>query len=201
MITERTARTWISRDDDGLIERWREVVRYEGFYRVSDKGRVKSLAREVFTVDKKGRERTRISPGKMLKQHPINNITDHLKVGLCKNGKTEEIQVHRLVLEAFIGPCPTGMESCHNNDQADDNRVNNLRWDTRSNNTFDKYKNKGVNQAIGERSGMAKLTEEKVLEIRKLASRGLMYKDIAVRFDVCAWMISCIVRRKYWTHI
>ncbi len=45
---------------------------------------------------------------------------------------------HRAVLLAFVGPCPEGMEACHNNGDPLDNRVENLRWDTRSNNTLDK---------------------------------------------------------------
>ncbi|MGO1563156.1 MAG: HNH endonuclease signature motif containing protein [Actinomycetaceae bacterium] len=45
--------------------------------------------------------------------------------------------VHRLVLEAFIGPCPEGMEACHNNGNRTDNRLENLRWDTRLANAHD----------------------------------------------------------------
>lgn len=46
--------------------------------------------------------------------------------------------VHRLVLEAFVGPCPEGMEACHNNGDRSDNRLENLRWDTHENNTSER---------------------------------------------------------------
>jgi hypothetical protein len=45
--------------------------------------------------------------------------------------------VHRLVLLAWVGPPPAGTEACHNNGMADDNRLVNLRWGTRSENTRD----------------------------------------------------------------
>ena len=45
------------------------------------------------------------------------------------------------VLEAFVGPCPPGLEACHGNDVADDNRLENLRWDTRTENQLDRVRN------------------------------------------------------------
>lgn len=47
------------------------------------------------------------------------------------------IQLHRVVLDAFIGPRPKGMEACHANGDPTDNRLVNLRWDTRSANAAD----------------------------------------------------------------
>lgn len=47
-------------------------------------------------------------------------------------------RVHRLVLEAFIGPCPDGMVGCHTDGDPLNNRLDNLRWDTPSNNNRDK---------------------------------------------------------------
>jgi len=45
--------------------------------------------------------------------------------------------VHRLVLEAFVGPCPDGMEACHLDSDKTNNRVSNLRWDTHLENMRD----------------------------------------------------------------
>lgn len=45
--------------------------------------------------------------------------------------------VHVLVLEVFVGPCPSGMEGCHANGDPSDNRLVNLRWDTHSANMRD----------------------------------------------------------------
>lgn len=57
---------------------------------------------------------------------------------LSRNGATKRQWVHRLVLSAFTGPCPPGMECCHNDGDPSNNRPENLRWDTRSSNARDK---------------------------------------------------------------
>ena len=48
--------------------------------------------------------------------------------------------VHRLVLESFVGPRPERMEACHNDGNPTNNHVDNLRWDTRSENVKDAVK-------------------------------------------------------------
>ena len=53
-----------------------------------------------------------------------------LYVSLHKNGKRNNLYVHRLVLITFVGPCPEGMECCHKDDNPLNNRLENLRWDT-----------------------------------------------------------------------
>ena len=73
--------------------------------------------------------------GKYLKQ--FTNDRGYLEVGLWKARKKPTKRIHRLILETFVGPCPDGMEACHNNGIRIDNRLENLRWDTRSNNAFD----------------------------------------------------------------
>ena len=47
---------------------------------------------------------------------------------------------HRLVLLAFVGECPSGMEACHNDGDPSNNNIDNLRWDTRSSNIKDQVK-------------------------------------------------------------
>jgi hypothetical protein len=51
------------------------------------------------------------------------------------------MDVHVLVLTAFVGPCPDGNEALHFNDIPDDNRLSNLRWGTRSQNNHDAIRN------------------------------------------------------------
>lgn len=64
----------------------------------------------------------------------------YLVVRLSKNGWGENGLVHRLVLEAFVGPCPEGQEGCHNNGDVLNCRLTNLRWDTKSSNNLDRVK-------------------------------------------------------------
>lgn len=116
-------------------EQWRPVAGYEGHYEVSDQGRVRSLDRVV--------QRRGCAPftkqGKLLTPSPSK--TGHMRVALTKDGNLKFQYVHRLVLAAFTGPCPDGMEACHWNDNPADNRLTNLRWATRSGNLHDRTRN------------------------------------------------------------
>jgi hypothetical protein len=101
-------------------ERWLPVSGFPA-YEVSDLGRVRS-----------------VRAGRLLKPARINSL-GHLQVKLYRNGKQHGRLVHRLVLEAFVGPCPPGMEARHvaTNDTSN-NRLTNLAWGTYSENEADK---------------------------------------------------------------
>jgi hypothetical protein len=80
-----------------------------------------------------------------------------------------EVKIAHLVLEAFVGPCPVGMECCHYDDDKFNNELSNLRWDTHSNNLKDRCRNIGRwNENKGEGNPAAKLTEARVVLIRLL---------------------------------
>ena len=99
-----------------------------------------------------------------------------LAITLHRAGYVKTFTVHRLILLAFVGPCPEGMEACHNDGNASNNNLANLRWDTHINNEKDKVLHgtnvgsRGNNK--GELQGSAKLTDENVLEIRYLFASG-----------------------------
>jgi hypothetical protein len=123
----------------------------------------------------------------------------HLKVNLCHEGKRwDAVPVHRLVLETFVGPCPEGMECCHNDGNPSNNQLDNLRWDTRQGNNDDRVKH---GSSKGERNPKAKLTEDDVREIRRLLVRGWGQPKIAVRFKVTSNTISAINRGHIWRFI
>lgn len=110
------------------MEIWKDIPGYEGRYQVSDEGRVRSLPHRVRLVVR-GKETTRLFPGRLLRPGPQQS--GHLSVAI---GKGNSRQVHQLVLEAFVGPRPAGCEVLHLNHNPADNRLENLRYGTRSEN-------------------------------------------------------------------
>lgn len=127
---------------DYTEEKWLPVVGYEGLYEVSDQGRIKSLEKKVFYKD--GRVRT--NPERIRDPKPGPNGRFQLKM-VHPDKPDKNLLLHRMVLEAFVGPCPEGMECLHKNDNPEDNRLVNLRWGTRSENQLDRVKNGGHHNA------------------------------------------------------
>jgi hypothetical protein len=136
-MTERNACQSCARPSPNA-ERWLPVVGFEGYLEVSDRGRVRSLDRVVYLENRgRGGPGYRKHTGKILKQarHPRG----YRYISISGGGiQRPNAKVHHLVLEAFIGPRPPGMVGCHNNDIPDDNRVENLRWDTPAANVLDR---------------------------------------------------------------
>ena len=116
-----------------MEERWLPVPGYEGRYSVSDQGRIRSEARLA------GYRQSDGAPIRVREQlmTPVPMPSGHLRVRLRKDGGGRNFLIHRLVLEAFVGPCPEGMECCHGLGGPADNRLENLRWGTRSENQRD----------------------------------------------------------------
>ena len=115
-------------------ETWKPVAGHEGFYEASDYGRVRSLDR---TISKKDGSTQRVR-GVMMK--PRVDWQGRRYIDLQKVGVINRLSVHRIIIETFSGPVPEGMEVCHNNGDPSDNRLSNLRYDTRSENMRDKRK-------------------------------------------------------------
>ena len=100
-------------------EIWKDVVGYEGIYKVSNKGNIYSVERIA-----QGRK----CGGIILK--PICDKDGYLIVSLYKNGGTKNKKIHRLVTEAFI-PNPNNLPQVNHRDEVkDNNNVSNLEWCT-----------------------------------------------------------------------
>jgi len=124
----------------------------------------------------------------------------YLKVSLWKDRIEKTALVHRLVLETYVGPCPNGMEACHNNGNRIDNRLENLRWDTRSNNHQDKKKHGTFLE--GNKSPLAKLTEQDIRLIFNAYHDGAYFQyELADMFGVGQTEIHRIVTKKRWKHL
>ena len=130
----------------------------------------------------------------------ILTFAGYRSIKLCEQERRSVFYIHRLVLEAFIGPCPSNCETNHKNGIKTDNRVENLEWITRSENTkhafrIDLKTNKGI---MGSK---AKLRDEDVLEIRRLARHGARGVTIARMYKVTSATVYDIVKYKSWNHI
>lgn len=115
------------------MEQWRPVPGYETSYEVSSLGRVRSLARTVMRAN--GRPLPVAGKIKSVHWNPKSRVT---QVTL---GKHDVRRVHHLVLEAFVGPRPDGAIGLHWNDDPRDNRAENLRWGSYSDNNYDRVRN------------------------------------------------------------
>ena len=120
--------------DQYADEQWKPVPGREGAYEASDMGRVRSLDMIVHRKDGISYQKR----GRVLR--PATHPAGH-KIVMLKGRDFRYI--HRLVLEAFVGPCPDGMEALHGNGDPADNRLANLRYGTRSDNMFDLVKHGG----------------------------------------------------------
>lgn len=122
---------------------WAPIPGFEGRYEASDTGLIRSLDRVIEARHgSRGRPGesvpgTRRIKGRVLKPGRIGT-SDHRHVVL--DGRADRT-VHSLVLETFVGPRPPGMEARHVNDDPTDNRLENLCWGTRSENSHDAIRN------------------------------------------------------------
>ena len=172
-----------------MTEHWKPIPGYEGFYEVSNTGIVRSMTREV--PHGLG-EAYRHVKGQVMSSKPANN--GYPAVMLSRQGGKKLCTVHRLVMLAFIGPCPGNQEVAH----ADGNRLNpcleNLRYATRKENVADAvahgtaphgYKNKG-----------AKLTPAQVAAIRS-DTRSLA--KIASEYGISRTSVSNVKNHKTYS--
>ena len=112
-------------------EHWLPVVGYEDLYSVSNTGKVRSDSRVILRSN--GASQT---IRERIRKTYIKN-SGHLQTTLSRDGAVRSYDVHSLVARAFLGECPEGMEVRHLNGNAADNRVENLRYGTRSENVQD----------------------------------------------------------------
>jgi hypothetical protein len=113
--------------------------------------------------------------------------------------------VHRLVLEAWVGPCPDGCVTNHKNGDKADNCLKNLEYCTQSENMAHAY-GYGLSPKPPTKRGsdclLAKMTEEKVLELRAEIDRAPGYlKRLGIKYGLQPAAVSKILLRRTWTHV
>lgn len=116
-------------------ETWRPVVGHEGFYEVSDLGRVRRVARQIHRGCL-----TFMAPRRILPKHKGGRANNYWRV-MLNVPVMRHAYVHHLVLAAFVGPRPADHVICHSNDDGFDNRLANLYYGTAEDNRADAARN------------------------------------------------------------
>lgn len=166
--------------ENGIIERWKDIEGYEGYYQVSNLGNVKSISRQVY--------------------HPITNIQlinerilkpdlrrGYKYVSVSKNGIKKGFLVHRLVGFHFLNSIEGKNEINHKNGIKTDNRVENLEWVNSSENQ--KHAVKIGLQFSGSKHTNSKLNDDQIIEIRDSIKS---YSFLALEYNVSKSTISNI---------
>ena len=167
-------------------ETWLDVPGYEGLYEVSDLGQVFSVPR----ADSLGRAQG----GQMLKQVPDGK--GYPLVTLHKDGKPRAVNVYHLVTDAFLGPCPPGLERRHLDGDKLNSRLSNLVFGTGGENAEDKIRHGTT--AWGTRNPHAKLTPELVQECRQRRAAGATVAALALEYGITPSAMSKAVRGDTW---
>lgn len=169
-----------------IAERWKNITGYEGYYQVSNLGRVRSLNMDVWN----GRVFYK-KAGRILKPIPIGN---YLGVQLCVNKVHKKFYIHRLVAQSFIENPQSKKEVNHINGDRTNNEVTNLEWNTRKENEKHAHET-GLKNLTGENNPMCKFSDETIKEIRTLYKTG-KYKqsELAKMFGVSRMQTNRIVR-------
>ena len=174
-------------------EAWRVIPGSDGYYSVSDLGRVRS---EPIQVTRVGRQR-----GRVLTAYP--DTKGYPQFRMCVPGKAPRtMKVHRAVALAFLGPRPTECQINHRSGDKTDNRVSNLEYVTCRANVRHAWDHglRRAEQTRGERCGTAKLNEDAVRHMRRLRGQRTL-AELAQEFGVSTTSVSSVLNRRTWKHV
>lgn len=133
---------------------------------------------------------------------PTKHCTGYHIIGLIKNKKQTIYRYHRIVAMAFCEMKDGCNIVNHKNGIKTDNRSDNLEWTTVSGNTLHSFKNGFQEVRRGEKSNLAILTKDQVLDIReKYKSGNYLQRELSDIYKVSRPCISNIVSAKNWKHI
>jgi hypothetical protein len=118
---------------------------------------------------------------------------------LRRGGKKFTLKVHRVVMLAFVGPCPEGQEVLHGDGDPTNPRLGNLRYGTKRENAADRDRH--GTHGRGERSGRAKISNADAAYIRYLKDGGWKLRELEDRYGITKASLSYIINRKTFTEV
>lgn len=175
--------------DSTAPEEWRAVVGYEGWYEVSDRGRVRRI---------KAGPRTHV--GRLLKLQRGGPKPGYWTVRLWNgtgHGKTRA--VHLLMADAFLPPKPSPLHEINHRDlDSWNNALTNLEWLLHEDNVRHAFRGGAGGDRRGDQNANAKLSSEDVQAIR---NSTLPYVILACLHNVSTSTIAQIRQRRIWRHL
>ncbi len=180
-------------------EIWKDIPEYEGFYMISSFGRIKSLKRLVGSGII-GRGNNKIINERILK--PQDNGHGYMHLMLVKNYISIHFYVHRLVAISFIENPENKPTVNHINGIKSDNRVENLEWNTVSENSKHAYSIglKTPRVAVGSKNPNTILNDDIVLDIFNYSASHSL-KDTSRNFNVTINIVNFIKHKRSWKHL
>lgn len=173
---------------------WKYIEGYENIYKISTRGQIMSVERQVFCIRNKSYSTIK---EKILK--PQITTDGYLRVMLCKNKIKTQHSIHRLVASNMIHNPENKPHINHKNGIKSDNRVCNLEWCTPKENIHHAWET-GLSNTIGLKNGKGKLSDEQVLAIRQSTEKNCV---LASRFGIAESTIRNIknnISRKILNH-
>lgn len=181
------------------MSEWFDVKGYEARYQVTRDGRVKSKIRRVYSPICGG---DRQIGGKLLKL--VTHPRGYRNAQFVVDGKRKSLSLHRMLAELFI-PNPEGKPHINHIDgNPANNSIENLEWCTHLENMRHAYATglaKAPVNGPGEASPAAKLTDEKVRDIKRRLLAGETHKAIAKIYGVASGTIGFISVGVTWSHV
>lgn len=176
-----------------MEEVWKDILEYEGYYQVSNTGKIKRLAGK------------RCLNSRILK--PGKNKGNYSFVILCKNCKKTSMYIHRLVALSFIPNIENKKEINHIDCNKSNNIVSNLEWCTHKENSKHSFDN-GLNTVVRRKDVienrtkvLRKLSDLTVKEIKKLSETGLNYSEISKKLSVRHSTVWFIINKKNYANV
>lgn len=145
-------------------EIWKDIIGYEGIYKISNTGKIKNKYGFILANRMKS--------------------TKYYGLILYKNNKIKNVYVHRLIAIHFI-PNPENKKCVnHINGIKSDYRIENLEWCTYKENSEHAKKNNLLKPATEFQLPQTKISNKQVFEIRKRLSNGEMGRSLSKEYGV-----------------
>lgn len=129
------------------------------------------------------------------------NSTGYGVIGVRKHGHYQQYRVHRVVYELLVAVVPDDLILCHTCDNPRCCNPDHLFLGTHRDNAVDRQSKGRGSKLRGSQNPSAKLSEDKVRDIRRLWAAGATNAQLAVAYGVSWGLIRKIVQRFLWRHV